>query len=221
MRANAMIIGVVVLSLAGVAEAGTPEDGASGGPPPATSEPRDEEDADAEHDPRRIRCFVEGVYLPYVGLGSNTRGRDNIVFRNLELKSDPAVGHGLGGRLAVGNEFLSLGVFYLYSHHDDRDNPTTLDIHQAYVDVLFGLSGGNRWIRASLQLGAGFGGVGYHYERLFRDAGGGAVEGRVRGAVTIADHLELAATAGLFLWGYPGRTIGTGGFAGFEVGLVF
>jgi hypothetical protein len=71
------------------------------------------------------------------------------------------------------------------------------------------------------QLGVGLGGAVFDFKGGLEDEGGAAAEIRVRLGVTLFEHVEVAGSGGLFIFGYPTETMGQGGFFTLEAGVRF
>ncbi|MGE0712577.1 MAG: hypothetical protein AB7N76_20350 [Planctomycetota bacterium] len=161
---------------------------------------------------------LEAYFLPVVGLRADVdRCEPN---GGILWKANARSGPGIATRLAFG-DVVSVGLLYLASRHEETRRDTRLDAHSLYLDVLVGGALNEGPLEFCLFLGAGVGGAIFDFDSGFHDTGGAAINVRLQTALRIMEYIELQAGAGCFLWGYPGETIGSGGFVQLGLALRF
>lgn len=141
-------------------------------------------------------------------------------------KADLDDGYGWGARVGYGRRSgwvrSSLGVLYQTSLHKERDYETSARAHAAYLELLLdGAFPRDSEVKFVAGAGFGVGGAVIDFHHYFDDTGGAAIEGRLILGVEIGSVLEAGASGALFLWGYPGETMGYGSFVTLGGGLRF
>ena len=167
-------------------------------------------DVDAPHETGSdSKLEVSGFWIPVMSVSADEdRGETD---NGIEFEADLESGTGFGARFGVG-ETHGLGLLYLTTHHDERDVDTSARTHAAYLEYLLRLiESKSDPIHAHVSVAAGVGGAAFDFDRALDDTGGAAGQLRVEAGVG-SESVRLTLGAGGFLWGYPGETIGTGGF---------
>ncbi|MFN0058749.1 MAG: hypothetical protein ACKVX7_09870 [Planctomycetota bacterium] len=163
---------------------------------------------------------VSTFWLPYFKVSGDRD--DEVPGPAGVFRADLDAGYGWAARMGFGSSDANIGLLYLTSHHDERETGARARTHSVYVEFWRGT---DREVSADVDLFAGIGlGVGgalFDFSRTFDDSGAAAVEGRVAGGLRVSEHFRLEVGGGLFLWGYPGETIGTGGFFTLGGSVVF
>ena len=132
----------------------------------------------------------------------------------LEFEADLGVGDGYEIRLQqYGESGFALGLNYLTTEHAEKDTNTRARTHSGTVEI-----GLNRAFNRDgplvsyAEIAGGLGVAGIDFNGSIDDSFGGAASGRALFGVRILDALDLTVEGGLFLWGYPGETIGRGAY---------
>ncbi len=84
--------------------------------------------------------------------------------------------------------------------------------HQAYIEYMHRTSLSRDPVAGRAAFGAGVGGAGFDFDRDLDDTGGAAVMIRAEAGLTLFRRFDLVVGGAAFLWGYPGETVGYGGF---------
>jgi hypothetical protein len=164
---------------------------------------------------RKSVIRLEAYFLPVVGFSADLDQHEP--GNGIEFHADVKTGEGIAARLAVG-DVVSVGLLYIASQHRERSQDTQVDHHSLYLDVLLGGAINEGPIELALYIGAGVGGAVFDFKESIDDTGGAALNLRVQTGLRIMEFVELEAGAGYMFWGYPGETIGHGGFL--QLGLV-
>jgi hypothetical protein len=166
---------------------------------------------------QEIHLSVEAFWLPVVGLhvSRGTRELDS------EWNVDAKTGDGLMVRVSVGEEYVTLGLSGHVSHHEERKKDTRLDAYALYLDGQAGGALNEGPVEWVLFVGAGVGLAGFDFEDHFHDTVTAAGQIRLQTGVRFFEHVELLVNASWFHWGYPGHSIGNGGYLGIGLSLRF
>jgi len=159
---------------------------------------------------------LEAFALPIVGLHVDREERRSNVKWNVRAKT----GDGLYARLSVG-DLASLGLSGHVSHHRERKRNTSLDAYALYIDGQVGGALNEGPVEVVLYLGLGIGLAGFDFEDHFDDTVAAAGQVRLQAGLRIFEHVEILANAAWFHWGYPGDSIGDGGYLGLGLALRF
>jgi hypothetical protein len=159
---------------------------------------------------------LEAFALPVVGLHVDREERRSNVKWNVRAKT----GDGLYARLSFG-DLASIGLSGHVSHHRERKRNTSLDAYALYIDGQVGGALNEGPVEVVLYLGLGIGLAGFDFEDHFDDTVAAAGQIRLQTGLRIFEHVEILANAAWFHWGYPGDSIGDGGYLGLGLALRF
>lgn len=131
----------------------------------------------------------------------------------IEFDADLNYGDGWGARVAVASRSnTSVGVIYLTTEHTERMADRSARTHQVYAEIFQRLEIDNDYLYPTAGVGFGLGAAAFDFRERFDDTGAAAGMVRAEIGITIARRLDLVVGGAGFLWGYPGETIGYGGF---------
>lgn len=159
---------------------------------------------------------LEAFSLPVVGLHVDREERRSNVKWNVRAKT----GDGLYARLSVG-DLASIGLSGHVSQHRERKRDTFLDAYALYIDGQVGGALNEGPVEVVLYLGLGIGLAGFDFEDHFDDTVAAAGQVRLQAGLRIFEHVEILGSAAWFHWGYPGDSIGDGGYLGLGLALRF
>ncbi|MBL4845795.1 MAG: hypothetical protein JKY65_09730 [Planctomycetes bacterium] len=159
---------------------------------------------------------LEAFYLPVVGMHIDR----NVRHLDRDWNVDPKTGSGLFLRLSGGDK-ASLGLSGHVSRHRERNLDTWFDAYAFYLDGQVGGALNEGPVEIVLYLGVGIGLAGFDFQDHFQDTVAAAAQIRLQGGLRILEHVELLANAAWFHWGYPGTSIGNGGYLGLGLSLRF
>lgn len=222
-------------------DAPAPDESESGGPAyefaprPEAREPlqrperrREDRDLEIELDDRffadgqlRLSAFV----IPFIDFDADKdTGEKN---QDIHFEDSVRSGSGFGVRLGGGSSskkdgaYFNLGLLYIFSQQETRNVRARVNAHQGYLDAVFGLRGGSKWISAYVEGAVAVGGVALDFKRGLDDEGGAAAMARLGGGVTFFQQLNIGASYGVLEFGYPTETIGRAQFISIEIKIDF
>ena len=132
----------------------------------------------------------------------------------LEFEADLDSGEGNAIHLQhFSGDGTAIGFTYLTTEHTERDTDTHARTHSATIDfsVNAALHVDGPFV-PFVEAGGGLGVAGIDFNGPIDDTFGGAAAGRAHVGVRMFDALDVIVGGGVFLWGYPGETIGRGAY---------
>jgi len=156
------------------------------------------------------RLNFSGFYIPLMGISEDVDGSEP--GGGIEFDADLNTGHGYGVRAGLESDEgkFGIGLLYITSEHQERWLDSDVTTHSGYLDLY-----GRRYISDTIFLEADFaaGGAVFDFkENVYDDTGGGALLARGSLGWSATDNIDLHIGGGGFMWGWPGETVGKGGF---------
>lgn len=190
---------------------------------PSNTSESDDYDDDRNEDPfgwGQPTLEVSGFYVPSLKVKADEDETERD--QGIEFDADLNHGSGFGVRVAGrGEKNTGVALLYITTKHTERETRRDARLHQAYVELFARTPPIHDYISPTFGAAIGVGGAVYDFRQGFDDTGGAA--GMIRGEVgiTVAKRLDLTFGGAGFLWGYPGETVGYGGFISFQGHIRF
>lgn len=170
-----------------------------------------------EYEPlNTIDLEVSGFWVPAFKVNPDEDERERN--QGIEFDADLDTGSGWAARIGVGGDHRGqgLGLLYMTTRHREDLTRRHARTHSGYLEYLMRTPHSRGPLDATFAAGIGVGGAAFDFDGGFDDTGGGAVMLRGEVGLRLFHQIDLTVGGGGFLWGYPGETIGYGGF--FTVG---
>lgn len=165
-------------------------------------------------------------YMPAIDLDADKDTEE----RNQDIDFEESVrnGHGLVFRLGFGSRStktnearFSFGLLYQTSSHKTGTSRSSVYVHSGFLEASGGFQLGNKWLRGYWDGAVGLGGTVVDFKGGLDDSGGAAAMARTSGGLQLFEQIELGAGVGVYIFGYPGETIGRAWFSTMELTLRF
>jgi hypothetical protein len=168
-----------------------------------------------ESDPKP---YVSGFWVPTMTISAD----EDEAEPGGDIRFDADLGSGSGWAVRTGfhEDGEGLGVLYMTTRHSERSAGTHARTHSAYLEYYHPLVREEE-MPLFVGLAGGVGGAAFDFDSTFDDTGAAAGMARFEVGFAPTENLSIRVGGGGFLWGYPGETIGTGGFVLLGLGLDF
>ncbi len=162
---------------------------------------------------------MSGFYIPAMGIDEDEDASEP--GGGVEFDANLNTGHGYAIRAIFENNhdlddksptemITGFGMLYINSTHQDQWYDSDVITHSGYLDLYCKKPISEKLF---METDFGVGGAVFDFtENVYDDTGGGALLLRLGFGIAASKTVDLHVGAGGFMWGWPGETVGHGGF---------